>query len=324
MTRPVFVVGCPRSGTTLLGHLLMSSGGFATYRAESHWYDLFLPRYGSPANPRARKRLADAWLRSDYHARTGIPAEALRPRLLREGTTGGGFLHCVMSSVAEAQGAPAWVDTTPAHALYIRRILSDLPDACFVHVIRDGRDVAVSLAPRGWIRSLPWDRGRETLVASWVWDRIVRRARRLGRGLGRQYVEVSFESLVSDPGREVARLAESLDVGIDLAMIERRPIGAVRSPNSSFGRDAAFQPVGRWRTALDPAELADIEASIGPTLHEFGYELSGTTSGRTSTIRKGLFQGTLEIKQLLRTRTRLGAIFVDPESAAPPGPTASD
>jgi hypothetical protein len=59
---PVFVVGCPRSGTTLLYNMLLSSGGFAVYLAESNVFNLLVPRFGDLSVRANRERLMDAWL----------------------------------------------------------------------------------------------------------------------------------------------------------------------------------------------------------------------------------------------------------------------
>src|SRR5713226_65909 len=61
---PVFVLGCPRSGTTVLYHMLLSAGGFAVYRAESNVFNLLVPRFGDLRSEKNRRRLLDYWLRS--------------------------------------------------------------------------------------------------------------------------------------------------------------------------------------------------------------------------------------------------------------------
>jgi hypothetical protein len=62
---PVFVLGCGRSGTTLLYHMLLSSGNFAVYRTESNVINLLEPRFGDLSGARNKRRLLDAWYNSD-------------------------------------------------------------------------------------------------------------------------------------------------------------------------------------------------------------------------------------------------------------------
>src|SRR5437660_8428244 len=71
---PVFVLGCPRSGTTLLYHMLLSAGNFAVYRAESQVFNLLEPRFGDLRVARNRRRLLQAWKNSSLFTKTGLEA----------------------------------------------------------------------------------------------------------------------------------------------------------------------------------------------------------------------------------------------------------
>ena len=300
--------------------MLVSCGAFVNYRAETHFFDLFLPRFGSPRSRHNRRRLAEAWLTSTYHLRTGLAIEPIRSRLLREGVTAGDFLRVIMESMAEAQGRTRWADSTPAHLQYMRQINRTLPGARFIHIIRDGRDVALSLAPRGWTRPLPWDRGYDLLSAAWAWEWQVRRGRKIGTTLKAPYTEVRFESLVRTPDRTLGALASFLDIELDLSALGGG-LGAISRPNTSFdlpGR-GRFDPVGRWRGSISPSTLEEIERTIGPTLTATGYEISHTDS---TPLRKGLRHRLAIVhrglKQTAKERTPLARLLVDPLSAAPP------
>src|SRR5206468_9163246 len=69
---PVFVLGAPRSGTTLLYHMLLSAGGFAVFRAETHVFDLLGPRFGDFGKLRNRRVLLEEWLRSNSFRISGL------------------------------------------------------------------------------------------------------------------------------------------------------------------------------------------------------------------------------------------------------------
>ena len=79
------------------------------------------------------------------------------------------------------------------------RIKKDFPDALFVHIIRDPRDIALSLDKRGWTRPLPWHRDKALIAAGLYWEWIVRKGRKLGSKLGRNYLEIRYEDLVKLP-----------------------------------------------------------------------------------------------------------------------------
>ena len=98
----------------------------------------------------------------------------------------------------------AWGCKEPRTTLFASVRLEIFPDARIVHIIRDGRDVALSLDKRGWSRPLPWDKGKSLLAAGIYWEWIVRKGRKYGAMLGSNYMEVRYEELVSDPGESLA------------------------------------------------------------------------------------------------------------------------
>src|ERR1700691_3554104 len=80
-TSPVFVVGCPRSGTTYLYHMLLSEGNFAVYRAESEVFHLLEPRFGDLSVSENKKRLLAACFKSRLFTATGLDARPLEERV---------------------------------------------------------------------------------------------------------------------------------------------------------------------------------------------------------------------------------------------------
>src|SRR5215469_18344890 len=193
---PVFVLGCPRSGTTVLYHMLLSAGGFAVYRSESNVFNLLVPRFGDLRARKNREELMDHWLRSKLFRVSGLDAQQIRRKILEDCAGGGDFLRIVMDEITAQQGARLWAGCTPDHLLYMREIKREIPDALFVHIIRDGRDVALSYAKQGWAYPFPWDNGQQLAVAGLYWEWIVRRGRAQGRELGSDYYELHFEELV--------------------------------------------------------------------------------------------------------------------------------
>src|ERR1700730_2704717 len=103
-TAPVFVLGCPRSGTTVLYHMLLSSGGFAVYRAESNVFNLLAPRFGGIRSASDRRQLMRHWLSSMLFRRSGLDAREIDTLIMAECGGPGDFLRLVMEQVARAQG----------------------------------------------------------------------------------------------------------------------------------------------------------------------------------------------------------------------------
>ena len=97
---PVFVIGCGRSGTTLLYHMILSAGDFAVYRTESNAINLLEPRFGDLSIRRNRERLMDALLDSKLFAVSGLDAEEILAKVVANCTNGGNFLRIVMEEMA--------------------------------------------------------------------------------------------------------------------------------------------------------------------------------------------------------------------------------
>jgi len=203
---PVFVVGSARSGNTLLYHMLVSSGHFPVYRTEPAVFDLLAPRFGDLSNLATRRRLMECWLRSRQFRRSGLDASKITEKVVRSVRNHGDFLRAVMEEMAQAGGFARWAVWGPDNLLHIPTIKQQIPDALFIHVIRDGRDVAVALNKKQFIRPLPWDGEHRLLVSGlhWMWK--VRQGRRYGRGAGEDYMEIRFEDLVLQPRAALARI----------------------------------------------------------------------------------------------------------------------
>jgi len=286
MRPPVFVLGAPRSGTTLLYHMLLSSGQFAVYMSETHVFNLVGPRFGDLSREANRKKLVDVWLRSFQFKRSGLDPEHFTATIMQDCRSVGDFLRMFMEQISERQGHDRWAECTPEHLLYLRQIKSALPDARIIHIIRDGRDVALSEVRQGWIRPLPWDRGRELAVSGLYWEWIVRKGREDGREFASDYLEVRFEELVRNPRTVLPAIATFIGQPLDYDRMLENAVGTVKNPNTSFAGSSEqkeFDPVARWKSELTPEELRGLESAIGPLLRELGYPLgSANGTGGTS------------------------------------------
>jgi sulfotransferase family protein len=272
---PVFVLGCPRSGTTVLYHMLLSAGGFAVYRAESNVFNLLVPRFRGMRSAADRKELLELWLRSKLFRVSGLDASEISVKIMAECRGGGDFLRIVMQEIARKQGVGRWADCTPEHLLYMAEIKRQIPDALFIHIIRDGRDVALSYVKQGWSYPLPWDRQEGLGVAGLYWEWIVRKGRERGRHLGASYQEVRFEELITNPQETLSRIGGFIDHDLDYDRIQHARIGSVSQPNSSFAKesDGPFNPVGRWKARMSAGQMTAFEGLVGGFLRELGYGL---------------------------------------------------
>jgi hypothetical protein len=290
--------------------MILSAGDFAVYRAESNVFNLLVPRFRGMKSSADRRELLDVWLKSKLFRVSGLDASDIRATLMAECRGGGDFLRIVMQEIANKQGVGRWAECTPEHLLNMEQIKREIPDALFIHIIRDGRDVALSYAKQGWSYPLPWDRHDRQGVAGLYWEWIVRKGREQGRRLGKAYQEVRFEELITNPQQTLSQIGSFIDHDLDYERIQRAGIGSVSQPNSSFTGESegTFNPVARWKTKMTAQEIASLEQLIGDALVDLGYSLGSDTKHRTS-LRAARMRATylpmFEAKQWLK-RTPLG------------------
>ena len=308
----VFIVGCPRSGTSFLYHLLLSAGGFTEFPTQMNVYDVLEPIYGDLSVPANKKKMLAEWLRSKAFQASGLDAAALEAKVMAECVDGSSFLRIVMEAVAQKQNVPRWIDSTPTNAPHMLRIAKDMPDALFIHIIRDPRDVVLSLEKRGWTRPLPWDRkNRSLLAAGLYWKWIVSKTQELGVQLGSRYREVRYEDLVNTPRETLTRIGGFLHSPIDYDQVRENMTSVGKL--TSFPEEANFTPAGRWQKKFPPGQLPRFEAAIGDLMRSLGYTLS--TGAQPHSGLAGFFRLEYalfyEFKQWAKVNTPLTRWMVD-------------
>ena len=270
---PVFIVGCPRSGTTLLRMMLDSHPDLAI-PPESH----FIPKVWALRRRYERdgaakvERVASDIMRTHRFKEWGLPDEDVWLRL-RSLTKPGiaEVIDAFFVAYAERDGKPRWGDKTPGYSIEMVGIAELFPTARFVHLIRDGRDVAMS------IRANFQEVG--DIDAALVWATRVRKGRAQGRSLGSdRYLEVRYEDLVKDPQNVLTLICDFVDLEYRAEMLDysRRVRVAVPEGEQERIHTRLLKPptkgLRNWRKEMSAEDLALFEALAGRELEEFGYE----------------------------------------------------
>jgi len=310
---PVFVVGCHRSGTNLLYDTLLSAGGFAIYRGYLPVYKVLVSRCGPLHVPANRTRAIDLFLRSNGFRRSGLNAQELSAHLNAKCRTGGDFMRIVMGGIAREQGVPRWALYDPDAAMYMHEIKRDIPNACFLHIVRDGRDIALSLSKMGGFRPFPWSsQPRGLLETAVYWEWMVRKAQSFGRVHPDSYLEVRYEELVGQPLKALHDLSLFLDQELEYDHIQKSGLGRLKDSNSSFLGDPQLQrhPVNRWKDRLSPREIVALESLVGRCLQDLGYPLTTTPAERKLSVKdaitKSFYPAFLDGKLWAKHHTPLG------------------
>lgn len=288
---PVFVLGCPRSGTTFLYYTLLSSGTFAVYREESSAFNVLGLRFGDLGALKNRQRMMRWWLSTRLFTTSGLDAERISARVLADCRNPGDFLSIVMGEMVRAQGVRRWAETTNEHLLFLPYIKRAIPNALIVHVIRDGRDVALSMEKDRWLQKFPWSPQRGLLVSGSYWKWLVGKGREYGRQLGQDYMELHFEDLIATPREALEKLGCFIDQKLDYDAIRKAGLGAVGRPNTSFKTEGSqFNPIGRWKRQFPPDQLALFESVLGGFLKELNYSLATPESGLSDGLKIRAFR----------------------------------
>jgi hypothetical protein len=282
---PIFIVGCPRSGTSLLRDLLRAHPRL-TFPEESHFIPSLYRAYGDPGNEREARELAARILATGWVKAWGLTLDASAFAADRSFAR---IVARVYEAWAERQQKPRWGDKTPSYVREIPLLLKLFPAAKILHIYRDGRDVALS-----WLR---YGIGpRNLYTAARMWSDTVRAGRRAGAAAGpERYLEVRYEALLADPAAVMRAVCAFLDEPFTDAVLRPHAfagegakgpvqlhyffIGKPRGPRPRQ-KEIVAENAGKWKREMTPAGKILFESAAGDLLRELGYE----TEGRVRTI----------------------------------------
>jgi hypothetical protein len=280
MTRPCFpfVVGCGRSGTTLLRAMLDTHPELVV-PFESRFIPGLLEREQEfRVDDRLDvDRLVDV-LKDDEHFEAWDLSESdVRARLRETAPTD--VPHAVRAMFelcAERAGKPRYGDKSPPYVMRLPLLAGAFPEGRFIHLVRDGRDVALAF--------MDADFGPENAARLALhWRLRVERGREAGTQLGSErYLEVHYEELVAHPEPALRVICAFIELDYDDAMLgyQERVGEIVQFDPEPWNHGNLAKPptVGLrdWRTQMSKRDLAQFELLAGPTLERFSYEPSGT------------------------------------------------
>ena len=281
-TAPIFVVGHPRSGTTLL-RLMLDAHPRIVIPPEGHLVSLLRRaerKYGKLSEPSNFEQLLERVLHKQRMAEWELDIDDARRRCMEGEHSARGVFASLMSVWTDRTGKPRWGEKTPGTYRFLPEVSQWFPDCQVVHIVRDGRDVAVSCLTPPF--SDQYDKGNVYEVAV-RWRDSVRRGRHAAGLLGpKRYFELRYEDLTADPEAMLRRLCDFLHEDFVPAMLDasrRDPRTKVSRGEQSFhGRltgkvDQAR--VERWRQDASEDFVLGFEGLAGAELERLGYRLSG-------------------------------------------------
>jgi len=277
---PIFIVGCPRSGTTLLRLMLDSHPGIAI-PDESHFVAHLHREWG--AARRTPEMILERVVAHGRFARWGIdPNEVRRLAAKTRPSSYGEVMRTVFATYALSTGKVRWGDKSPPYVTQLPFLANLFPDALFIHIIRDGREVAASLAAHPWGPS-------GVIGAASFWKRRVSAGREAGHSLPpAHYLEVKLEDLITDPESVLRGVCDFVHEPFNRKMLDYPRTGQQRvwtgdpsiPGNYVDHRHVLLPPtpgLRDWRVGLSIAKQRAVEAATQPLLAELGYGTSPAT-----------------------------------------------
>ncbi|WP_394171959.1 sulfotransferase family protein [Thalassotalea litorea] len=285
---PVFIVGCPRSGTTLLQVKLSAIDDLAIPPEDD-----FILRFYYLLKQDCQKYLSENEIRSllddlfehdnNTFSQWHVERSQIEQRIaqyaklnLRQ------LIECIyFAFLNRLENKKRWGCKVPYFAAHIPILHEIFPDARFIHIVRDGRAAYQSMLERRFhptARQYP----KSPFNIAWQWQKFVSLAQTAGLQLGEQFLCLHYETLLAEPEQTYLQLAAFLQVDVsqlnqdyyqnilDNQLIRQDNIDLYVKPKIDASK------AQRWQNELSPYQVVCFEALAGKTLVNMGYSLSKT------------------------------------------------
>jgi hypothetical protein len=264
MAAPIIIGGCGRSGTTLLRMMLDAHPRIAC-GPELKAIPLIAEQFA------ATQRLLGRRLQREFGLE---PADVARAY--------GATLAGLLETYRQRRGKPRIAEKTPQNIHHFSALSAMLPDAYLIHLIRDGRDVIVSLLRQNWVdlaTRAPVAYTKTARAAARFWVAAVRAGRRIHQHPSfDRYREVRYEDLVTRPEQTLRDLLDHIGESWDDAVLSFHEYGNAKVPQSerashgdALGEPVHGRAVGQWKSVLSKTQKEVIKEEAGPLLIELGY-----------------------------------------------------
>ena len=269
---PIFLVGCPRSGTTLLQQMLDAHPAIAI-APETHFIRRFwLQRetYGDLTQDHNYQKLINDIIAIPEFSEMELNSHEFSEAVWQIKRDYSSIFHLLLKQFAGLRQVQIVGEKTPNHLLYMQTLQAFFPDARFIHIVRDPRAVVNS-----W-RTVPWSTGSIQGDAK-VWRRYMRTAQQTPPA-GQTLFTLHYEHLVSKPEECLRNICQFLNLEFEPAMLnyyqqETALVNVSREPwKKNAVKPVSESSLNRWQTDLSAQTIAEIEAIVYPDMQQLGYQ----------------------------------------------------
>ncbi|MFN8419434.1 MAG: sulfotransferase [Anaerolineae bacterium] len=263
-----FIVGCSRSGTTLLSVLLDRHSRLCV-TPETAFFDEIAPQLAAISDERSLLRLLRQWRRlPELH----LEPESVLQHLAQQHRqpTAGNLLASLLDLYAHGQGKQRGGEKTPQHLAHVATITRCFPNAKFICLLRDGREVALSL------RAMPWWGSSDLQAAANHWKLCLRQMESCVQQYPAQFQVIKFEELVSQPEATLTIVMDYLGERFEPDQLRTDLPSGVVLERSREWKGQALEPVDATRISgrrekASTAEIAFLEQALSDDLRRYGY-----------------------------------------------------
>ncbi len=291
-TAPIFVVGMPRSGTTLLASLLSAHSAIAVGPETNYFSRVWKPLARGPGfrDWDVIEATMVQWFKKPTLQPMNLPRQQLldtfRAAWERGKLTHRFILSHIMEQHAEKRGRAIWGEKTPEHFMYVPAIKRVFPDARIVAIIRDPRDVHLSLL------EVPWNRGN-AFNHAFQWRQYQVLSHRYKTFYKDDYLTTRFEDLITDPRSEMKRVAADLQLSFEDNMLVRYRQEPLFDPKQEPWKQRTTTAIDasnayKWRTRMADEEIGIFSFVCGSYLKRHGYEVPGESRFHSKEALAGL------------------------------------
>lgn len=246
----IFVVGCPRSGTTLLQRMLSVHSNLLSFEGETGlftWQNIFLPGL----------------------AHFGLPPNEVK-QLFDQSSDVVDFFEKGVHLLKKKSERQRVVEKTPQHVLHLDFITRHFPNSTIIHIVRDGRDCYCSAKSH---QNIPQRRSASAFAK--YWKRCVSAPEKCKSST--RVLTIRYEEMVSRPGIVLQGIMDYIGLDLEKPQLDSVAIGndhRAKDPNfRRLGQPINGSSIGRWRQELSCREVQKFEATAGELLTRYGYDL---------------------------------------------------
>lgn len=288
---PIFVVGMPRSGTTLVSSKL-SAHPEISIAPESHFLNYWMQRF-DPESLNTACGFSSFW--DEFIQSERFQYFEIEPIQLLESISqvsqfkAKQLFSNLLKEYAQKSKKPRWGEKTPAHYAHIDELLSWYPNARIIYMVRDPRAVAASM------KQVPWG-GERVIAYALRWNDSIEKLKKWNDS---RILMVQYEHFVESPESSLRLICSFVDESFQDQMLGKQssPVSSSRLYSSDWANahlSSASKPVNtdsllRWKTSLSTKEIALIEHLCSDKMEEFSYKTSSIKLGIISVLGSNIY-----------------------------------